>query len=78
MVAADGREADTWAEGSYVRAYSWVGSVRPAWHHPMQIERFRLFEPRGVFIMFLRQLPAIAVLVVALAVFVGVALLATR
>lgn len=80
VVAADRREADAWAEGADVCAYSWVGSVRPAWHHPMQIERFRFVEPRGAFIGFPRLLPAIAVVVVvvAVAVFVGVALLATR
>lgn len=78
LIAADGREADAWAEGNYTKAYQWVGSTRPAWHHPSQINRFRLVEPRGVLIGFLRLLPVVLVLVLVMAVFGGVAFLASR
>lgn len=78
LVTADGREADAWAEGHYPKAYQWVGSTRPAWHHPSQIDRFRLSEPRGALIGFLRLLPVVLVLVLVMAVFGGVAFLASR
>ncbi len=78
LAAADGREVSAWAEGTYVRAYSWVGTVRPAWHHPEEILRCRFVEPRGALVGFLRLLPILLVFAVVVAVFVGVAVLATR
>lgn len=78
LVTADGREASAWAEGNYTGADRWVGGTRPAWHHPEQIERFRLIEPRGALIGFLRLLPAVLVLLVVLSVFGFVAHLQRR
>ena len=78
LTTADGREVSAWAEGAYTEADRWVGSTRPAWHHPAQIERFRLIEPRGSLVGFLRLLPLFLVVLLVLVVFGGVALLANR
>jgi hypothetical protein len=70
----DGRAVEGWAEGNYDKADRWVGSTRPAWHHPAQVDRFRLDEPRGAMMGLVSLLPALLVVGVALAVFVLIAL----
>lgn len=78
LTTADGREVSAWAEGAYTEADRWVGSTRAAWHHPSQIERFRLIEPRGSLVGFLRLLPLLLVVLLVLVVFGGVAFLGNR
>lgn len=78
LVTADGRQVEAWAEGAYTRAERWVGTTRPAWHHPTEPQRVRLTEPRGALVGFLRLLPAVLVVLVVMAGFAGVGFLALR
>lgn len=75
---ADGRELEAWAEGVYDKADRWVGSTRPAWHHPTDVARYRLTSPEGVGGGLLQLMSALVLVAVVVVVFVGVAVLAAR
>ncbi len=77
LVTADGRQVDGWAEGACARADRWAGTTRPAWHSPADPQR-RLTEPRGALVGAVRLLPAVLVVLLVLAVFVVVGVLALR
>lgn len=78
LVTREGREVDAWADGAYAGADRWIGSTRPAWHHPARLDCFRLVEPRGAAVGLLHLLPAVLIVALVLAVFGGVALMALR